>query len=82
MLDLLQYLYNTNKNRDRIRIEINPRTRAARAPACRRKFTKIYEIPRARAAWAPCAEKVSTSEMAASARTTKDDPGDDPEIPK
>ena len=28
-----------------------------RAPACRRKFTKIYEIPRARAARAPCADK-------------------------
>ena len=68
------YLYNTNSCRERIVLEIGPRTRAARAPACRRKFTKIYEIPRARAARAPCAEKVSTSEMAASARTTRADP--------
>jgi hypothetical protein len=62
---VLEYLYNTNtcRNRERIIIEINPSARAARVhvPACRRKFTKIYEIPRARAAWAPCAEKVSTS---------------------
>jgi hypothetical protein len=68
------YQINTNYCRERIVVEFFPRTRAARAPACRRKFTKIYEIPRVRAAWAPCAEKVSMSEMAASARTTKGDP--------
>jgi hypothetical protein len=46
---------------------IHPRARAGRARAMQEK---IYEIPRARAARAPCAEKVSTSEMAASARTS------------
>ena len=68
------YLYNTKLCRERNSVEFFPRARAARAPACRRKFTKIYEIPRARAAGEPCAEKVSMSEMAASARTTKGDP--------
>jgi hypothetical protein len=63
----LRYQINTNHCRERIVVEFFPRARAARAPACRRKFTKIYEIPRARATRAPCAEKVSMSEMAASA---------------